>query len=114
MSKKELTVWFDSNGDLLMQGYNYNPTVAASHGYKSEIGKDFKDVMKVVKIQEYRRKNARVHLQSLTSNRKYFMFVDEFNEVIQKNLLQNLTIDGTWRFVKKGTGQALELLEAKP
>jgi len=114
VSKKELTVWFDQNGDLLMQGYSYSPAVAASYGYKSEVAKDFRDTMKVLKIQEYRRKNARVHLQSVTSGRKYYMFVDEFNEVIQKNLIQNLHIDGTWRFVKKGTGQALELLEAKP
>jgi hypothetical protein len=114
VSKKELTVWFDQNGDLLMQGYSYSTAVAASYGYKSEVAKDFHDTMKVLRIQEYRRKNARVHLQSITSNRKYYMFVDEFNEVIQKSLLRNLHIEGTWRFIKKGTGQALELLEAKP
>lgn len=110
MSKKELTVWFDQNGNMLEQGYNYSNNM----GYKSEIAKDFKDTMKVTRIQEYRRKNARVFLQSTVTGRKYFMFIDEFNKVIEKDRLQNLHIDGTWRFIKKGTGQALELVIDKP
>lgn len=113
MSKKELTVWFDQNGNLLEQAYNWGAN-AATYGYKSEVAKDFQDTMKVVKIQEYRRKNARVHIQSVSSGRKYFMFVDEFNKVLEKNRLQNLHIDGVWRFIKKGTGQALELVIDNP
>ena len=113
MSKKELTVWFDQNGNLLEQAYNWGAN-AATYGYKSEVAKDFQDTMKVVKIQEYRRKNTRVHIQSVSSGRKYFMFLDEFNKVLEKNLLQNRHIDGTWRFIKRSTGQALELVMDKP
>lgn len=110
MSKKELVVWFDQNGNMLEQAYNY----AGNTGYKSEIAKDFQDTMKVIKIQEYRRKNARVFIQSTVTGRKYFMFIDEFNKVIEKDRLQNLHIEGIWRFIKRSTGQALELVMDKP
>ncbi len=113
MSKKELVVWFDQNGNMLDQAYNWGAN-AATYGYKSEVAKDFSDTMKLLKIQEYRRKNARVHLQSATTGRKYDMFIDDFNDVLTKNRLQNLHIDGTWRFIKKGTGQAIKLVEDKP
>lgn len=111
MSKKELIVWFDAKGNMLDQGYNYANN---TYGYKSEVAKDFTDTMKIIKIQEYRRKNARVHLQSATTGRTYDMFIDDFNVVLEKNKLQNLHIDGTWRFIKKGTGQAIKLVEDKP
>lgn len=111
MSKKELIVWFDSKGNMLDQGYNYANN---TYGYKSEVAKDFDDSMKFLKIEEYRRKNARVLLQSATSGRKYEMFVDDFNDVLTKNRLQNLHIEGTWRFIKRGTGQAIQLVGVKP
>lgn len=113
MSKKQLTIWFDQNGNLLEQAYNWGAN-AATYGYKSELAKDFVDTMKVIKIQEYRRKNARVHIQSTTTGRKYFMFIDEFNKVLEKDRLHNLHIDGTWRFIKRSSGQALELLMDNP
>lgn len=113
MSKKELTVWFDQNGDLLEQGYDWG-AAANTYGYKSEVAKDFTDSMKIVKIKEYRKRNARVVLQSMTNNRKYSMFIDELNKVIEWNRLQGLVMEGTFRFLKRSSGQAIELLEEKP
>lgn len=112
MSKKQLTIWFDQNGN--MSEHSVVQHLAAQYGYKSEEAKDFVDTMKVLKIQEYRRKNARVQLQSTTTGRKYSMFIDEFNKVLEKNRLHNLHIDGTWRFIKRSSGQALELLMDNP
>ena len=113
MAKKELVVWFDQNGNMLDQAYNWGAN-AATYGHKSEVAKDFDDSMKFLKIEEYRRKNARVLLQSATSGRKYEMFVDDFNDVLTKNRLLNLHIEGTWRFIKRGTGQAIQLVGVKP
>ena len=113
MSKKDLVVWFDSNGDMLEQGYG-GTGVNNTYGYKSEPAKDFTDIMKVLRIKEYRKRNARVVLQSTTNGRKYSMFIDEFNKVIEWNRLQNQHIEGTFRFLKRSSGQAVELLEEKP
>ncbi len=113
MAKKELTVWFDANGNLLEQAYNWGAN-SNTYGYKSEVAKDFSDTMKFLEIREYRRKSARVLLESASNGRKYSMFVDDFNKVLKANQMNNLHIDGTWRFVKVSTGQAIELVMEKP
>ncbi len=112
MSKKVLTIWFDQNGNL--SEHSIVPHLAAQYGYKSEDAKDFVDTMKVLKIQEYRRRSARVQLQSTITGRKYSMYIDGFNKVLENNRLQNLHIEGTFRFLKRSSGQAIELLEDKP
>lgn len=111
MAKKELLVWFDAKGNMLDQAYNYGSN--NTQGYKSEVAKDFDDSMKFLKVEEYRRKNARVLLQSATTGRKYEMFIDDFNDVLTKDRLVNLHIEGTWHFIKKGTGQAIQLVGVK-
>lgn len=112
MSKKgPLTIWFDQNGNMLDQGV-YNAAWASNYNYKSEEAKDFDDSMEVIKLQEYRRKNTRVVLQSVISGRKYSMYVDDFNLLLQKKRVHNLLIEGTFRFIKKSSGQAVQLLEA--
>ena len=104
MAKKPLTIYFDDKGNMLDQDYSYGGTS------KSEIAEDFNDSMKFMRIREYRRKNSRAVLKSETSGREYTMFIDDFNEVLQKNLLIDLTITGTWRFLKRGSGQAIRLV----
>lgn len=109
MSKKgPMLVWFDQNGNLLEQGYSNwqnNP-----YGYKTEEAKDFNDQMEFVKIREYRRKNTRVLLRSMTSGRQYTMYADDFNDLLDKKMVQNLVIQGTFHFIKKSSGQAVKLV----
>lgn len=107
MSKKPLVIWFEANGDMLDQGYGY---VSNSYGYKSEEAKDFSDHMEVIKLQEFRKKNTRVVFRSVISGRKYSMFADDFNELLSKKLVNNLQVAGTFRFLKKGSGQAIKLV----
>lgn len=112
MSKKPLVMWFDQDGNL--SEHIIVPHLAAQYGYKSEEAKDFTDTMKVLKIQEYRRRSARVQLQSVTTGRKYSMYIDGFNKVLEKGHLQNMHIDGTWHFIKRSSGQAVELVMDVP
>lgn len=105
MSKKVLTIWFDSKGNMLDQGSYSN-----NYGHKSEEAKDFDDSMEFIKLQEYRQKNTRVILKSATTGRKYSMFADDFNDVLLKKKINNLRVEGTFRFIKKGSGQAIKLV----
>jgi hypothetical protein len=107
MSKKALVIWFESNGNMLDQGYSWNNN---TYGYKSEEAKDFDDSMEFIKLQEYRRKNTRVILKSTTTGREYSMFADDFNIILEKKRVNNLRIEGTFRFIKKGSGQAIKLV----
>jgi len=107
VSKKPLVIWFESNGDMLTQGYSYtNNTI----GYKSEEAKDFDDRMEIIKLKEYHKKNTRVILKSTATGRKYSMFVDDFNAAMDKKKVIDLHLEGTFRFIKKGTGQAVKLV----
>lgn len=107
MSKKPLVIWFESNGDMLDQGYNY---ATNTQGYKSEEAKDFTDSMELVKFREFYKKNTRAVFRSTISGRKYSMFVDDFNVLLEKKIVNNLQVTGTFRFLKKGSGQAIKLV----
>jgi hypothetical protein len=76
----------------------------------AEIAKDFDDRMEYVELREYSRRSARVYLKSVSSGRKYSMFVTDFNKIILAKLFNDLHIEGTWRFTKVGSGQAIMLV----
>ncbi len=110
MSKKPLTIWFDDKGNMLTQAGRWTANSAASRGYKSEEAKDFDDTMVLVRIAEYYRKNTRVMVKSTTTGREYSMFIADFNRVLAAKRFVHLHMNGTWRFIKRGEGQAIELL----
>jgi hypothetical protein len=109
MVKKPLLIWFDSNGNMLDQAYNNSPYYTNYQRYVSEEAKDFKDRMEVIKIKEYRRKNTRVLLKSTSTGREYTMYVDDFNEALANKRVIDLHLEGIFRFVKRGSGQAVQL-----
>ncbi len=115
MSKKPLTIWFDDKGNMLDQIRPWMLQPQNGRNLKSEEGKDFDDRMLYVRLIDYGRNAARLELKSASSGREYSMFLDDFHEVIKAGLFTNNVIDGTFRFVKKGSGQAIKLvLPVKP
>ena len=113
MSKKALTIWFDDKGNMLSHGGGQYSSYYSSSNYKSEEAKDFDDRMKYVNIIDYTRGAARLHLESATTGRKYSMFIDDFHDaIIAKRFIDN-HLEGTFRFVKRGTGQAIKLVLPK-
>jgi predicted ATP-grasp superfamily ATP-dependent carboligase len=106
VSKKPLTIWFNDKGDMLTQSSsNYG-----NRTDKSEIAQDFDDRMQFVSLREYYRKNTRVILKSTTTGREYSMFVDDFNKAHKAKKFIDLHLEGTWRFIKRGDGQAVILV----
>lgn len=113
MSKKQLTIWFDDKGNMLTQASYINPSNASQYNYKSEEAKDFDDSMEYVEIREYTRKSTRIHLKSGTSGRKYSMFIEDFDLIVKANKFVNNRIEGTFQFIKRGSGQAIKLVLPK-
>lgn len=110
MSKKPLVIWFNQNGDMLDQGgYNANNT----YGFKSEEAKDFDDQMEYEKLYEYSKRSGRVYFRSTTTGRQYTMYLDDFNEIIKAKRFNNNRIDGTFHFLKRSSGQAIQLVLPK-
>lgn len=106
MSKGPLTIWFDDKGNML----TYSSYTAPHNTHKSEVAKDFDDRMRFVKIEEYRRKNTRVVIKSVTTGREYSMFTNDFNAAVKANQFIDSYLEGTWRFIKRSSGQAIILL----
>lgn len=110
MSKKQLFIWFNQNGDMLDQG-GYNP--ANSYGFKSEEAKDFDDQMEYEKLYEFRKRSGRVYFRSTTTGRQYTMYLDDFHNLIKAQKFNNNRIEGTFHFIKRSSGQAIQLVLPK-
>jgi hypothetical protein len=114
MSKKALTIWFDDKGNMLEQSYGHmtsgQPAYQGGPVYFSEIAENFVDRLEYVNLTDYYRGKSRVALKSITSHRTYSIYVDHFNKIILADRFVNKMIDGEWRFIKHGTGQAIELI----
>lgn len=109
MSKKLLTIWFDSHGNMLEY---VSPHIVkynnSSYNYKSEIGEDFNDNFVFDGIVDY--KTAKIVFKSKATGRKYCMFLSDFSDLMKLNKLQNNEILGKFRFVKKGQSQGFKFI----
>lgn len=108
MAKKQLLVWFDDKGNMLDQ--SASASWASSYGYKSEDAKDFDDRMEYTNLHEFRRKSGRVYFKSVTTGRQYTMYLDDFNALIKEKRFNNNQIEGKFHFVKRSSGQAIQLV----
>jgi hypothetical protein len=106
-------MWFDSKGNLISRAVDY--IKKRSHA-KSEEGIDFKDSMKFIFLSIGGQSTAgRVWFESETTERKYSMFLDDFDIAIRANAFINNHLEGTFKFVKRGQSQAIALiLEQEP
>lgn len=108
MSKKQLIIWFDNNGDMLSQA-GTAANMARYGNHKSEEAKDFDANMEYISIQSYYRKESRAIFKEVSTGRKYSMFLDDFDRAIKAKRFIDNRIEGTFQFLKKGTGQAIKL-----
>jgi len=111
VSKKQLVIWFDQNGD--MSDHSIVAHLAPQYGYKSEDAKDFDDQMEYNELHEFRKRSGRVYFKSTTTGRKYTMYLDDFNKLIKAGKFNNNRIEGTFHFIKKSSGQAIQLVLPK-
>lgn len=115
MARKPLIIWFDDKGNMLEHGDSRYANSTYYQNYKSEEAKDFDDRMTYVRLRDYTRGAARLYLQSAITGRTYSMFSDDFHDAIVAKRFVDNQLEGTFRFVKRGTGQAIQLvLENKP
>lgn len=112
MNKKQLQIEFDANGDMREQ--SSGPSKYYNSAGRFEPAVDFDDQMEFVQIRSYYRKDSRVILRSRKSGTKYSMYLDDFSAVIIAHRFTDNKMEGTWRFMKKGTGQAVKLLLPPP
>lgn len=113
MNKKPFTMWFDNKGNLLSRAVDY---IKRQTHAKSEEGVDFKDNMMFIRVNDGGQSTAgRAWFMSETTERKYSMFIDDFDVAIRANAFINNHIEGTFKFVKRGQSQAIALfLEQEP
>lgn len=57
------------------------------------------------------RSSVKAHFVSCTTNKKYEMFISDFEDCIKNNHLTNSLIKGTFTFVKKGQNYGVKLLK---
>lgn len=108
MSKKILTIWFDSSGNMLHRAATWMVNNAHSRGLVSEDGEDFTETFIFDSFYEY--KASRVIFISKKSGRKYSMFLDDFGDALKLKKFQNNEISGRFRYVKKGQAQGFKFI----
>jgi hypothetical protein len=113
VSKKILSIAFDDKGNLIDQVTRWMLSPHSNYVLKYEDAQNFKDELVYDRIVDYSRGSARVYLQSANSGRKYSMFVTDFHDVIKAEAFQNNRIIGEFRFVKRGSAQAVTLIIEK-
>jgi hypothetical protein len=96
---------------MLDQG-GYNTT--NTYGFKPEDAKDFDDQMEFEKLYEFRKRSGRVYFRSTTTGRQYTMYLDDFANIIKEKRFNNNRIEGTFHFIKRSSGQAIQLVPEKP
>lgn len=106
--KKPLKIWFDAKGNMLDQGNER--WYKGNSNYKVEEAKDFKDRLEFKEITIY---YPRVWLVSAKSGRSYCMLLADFEAAIKNKSFVNNTIEGEFRFTKKGQAQGVKLIIEK-
>jgi hypothetical protein len=113
VSKKLLKIAFDDKGNLVEQITRWMLNPASNYVLKYEDAQNFKDELVYEKIIDYSRGAARVYLKSAVSGRQYSMFVSDLHDVIKAEAFQNNRIIGEFKFVKRGSAQAVVLIIEK-
>lgn len=116
---KPLYIWFTDDGAMLHDAGRYEDMMASNANiarpYKCEVAQDFEDQLVFVKISDYYRGLARVKFISAITGRTYVMYANDFNKVVEANRFINNQVKGTFRFMKKGMAQTIQLvLPVKP
>lgn len=101
--KKEMTIWFDRNGNMVDYA---SPAVMLRSN--SQISENFNDILRYQSIQQYRA--PKIIFKSINSNRLYYMFLNDFADVLHMNRFINNEIAGLFEFVKKGRSQGIKVV----
>jgi hypothetical protein len=117
MSRKktgQFKVYFEDNGDMMYREPYVNRWAAQQPGYvppqhKTEDNHVFFDTMEYVRWY-----GNVVTFKSLTSGRKYHMFLRHFDEVMKAKRMINNVIEGDFTFTKHGSVQAFKMILPKP
>ena len=104
-------VAFTSNGDLCSHSHPYMKSL---NGYVWETNKVFTDTLDYDSFFACTSGNSRIVFKSLTTGRKYGMFMTDFDEVLKARLFVNNKIIGNFCFCKKGSAQGIRLIFEEP
>lgn len=103
-AKGVFKVYFDLNGDLLDRLYSWQQPGS----YKEEDNHVFQDRLEYAGYY-----GSHISFKSLTTGRKYGMFMSDFNTMMLAHKLDRNVIDGEFTFTKKGRVQGLKMILPK-
>lgn len=103
-NKKPFKVYFDLNGNLLYRLYRYDSPTS----YKEEDNHVFKDRLE---YDDYL--GSHISFKSLTSGRKYHMFLTDFHKMMLAKMMHENVIEGEFTFTKRGRVQGFKMLLPK-
>lgn len=113
MSKKPLMMAFDEKGNLYE---SIRPWMSNNPNYiiKMEEAKDFTDTLEFMKVEDYYRGASRIRFKSVSNDREFTMYLDDFGALVKVRAFNNNQVVGTFRFAKRGTSQAIKLIIENP
>lgn len=102
-AKKIIEVPFDSSGQMLRRCYrSYATNVTFA------VAPDFEDIIQFQSIQRTSSSNYAV-FKSKTSVKKYYMFMKDFEKMIQTQVLKLGIISGKFTFVQRGVSFGIRI-----
>ncbi len=104
-AKGVFKVYFDTNGDLLHRLYYW---MQQQGNFKEEDNHVFQDRLEYTGFS-----GNHVSFKSLTTGRKYHMFVSDFHHVMMAKVLKDNIIEGDFTFCRKGVVQGFKMILPK-
>lgn len=95
-------VYFHTNGDLMYALRYYDQQ---NGNFKEEDNHVFSD-----KLEYEGYGGSHIYFKSLTSGRKYHMFISDFHNLMVAKKMQDNIIEGNFTFTKKGKVQGFKMI----
>lgn len=106
--KKIIEIPFDSSGQMLRRAYRIQ---AATTHINYNQSYEFEDTLQFVKIGRTSSSNYAI-MQSKSSNKKYFMFMKDFEHMLQTQILKLGYITGKFTFVQRGVSYGIKVISS--
>ncbi|HEX4375354.1 MAG TPA: hypothetical protein VHZ50_18760 [Puia sp.] len=104
-------VAFTLNGHLCDHYYDY--MLNNKEKYLWEDSCSFADTLEYFSFSDSTICNARIILKSISSNKRYCMFISDFDEILKSKLFVDNKIIGNFCFHRRGNAQGIKFIFEK-
>lgn len=103
-------VAFTLNGAMCDHLYSYMKLPENIHGYEWVTNHIFEDTLEYYGYQSAEKGDSRILLKSLSSNKRFNMFMSDFDKIVKEKKFNDNKIVGSFYFFKLDSRQGVQLI----